>query len=82
MPAIFEVMPRGQHDDLVAGLEHAAGDHAAVAAVVVVLVGLGAHDVLHREADVDQVAVGGHVDVLEVVHERGAGVPRPCSRSG
>ena len=66
----------GQHDDLVAGLEDAAGDHAAVAAVVVVLVGLRADDVLHREADVDQVAVGGDVDVLEVVHQRRAGVPR------
>ena len=75
MPWIFEVMPLGQHDDLVARLQHAAGDLAAVAAVVVVLVGLGADDVLHREPDVDQVAVGGDVDVLEVVHQGRAGVP-------
>ena len=66
----------GQHDHLVARLEYAAGHQTAVAAVVVVLVGLRADDVLDREADVDQVTVGGHVDVLEVVQERRAFVPR------
>ena len=66
---------RGQHEDVVAGLQHAAGDLAGVAAVVVVVVGLGADDVLHREAGVDEVAVGGDVDVLEVVHQRLAVVP-------
>ena len=72
----------GQHDDLVARLQHAAGDLAGVPAVVVVLVGLRAYDVLHREAGVDQVAVGGDVDVLEVVHERRAVVPRRVLGAG
>ena len=75
-------MPRGQHDDLVARLEDAAGDLAGVAAVVVELVGLRAHDVLHREAGVDQVAVGGDVHVLEVVHQRRAVVPVHVLASG
>ena len=72
----------GQHDDLVTGLQDAAGDLTGVPAVVVVVVGLRAYDVLHREAGVDQVAVGGDVDVLEVVHQRRAVVPRRVLRAG
>src|SRR4051794_26639238 len=74
--------PTRQDDDLVTGLEHPTGDLAGVPAVVVELVALRAYDVLHREAGVDQVAVGGDVDVLEVVHQRRAVVPRRVLRAG
>src|SRR3712207_9258114 len=57
--------PRGQHHDLVARAEHPARHLARVPAVVVVLLGLGAHDPLDREAVVDQVAVARDVDALE-----------------
>ena len=84
---------RRQHDDLVAGLEDAAGHRAGVAAVVVqVVVGaaLRPDHVLHREAGVDEVAVRGDVDLLEVVQQRRALVPghvvaaarRRCRRAG
>ncbi len=66
---------RGQHDDLVARAEHPRGHLAGVAAVVVVLVRHRPHDPLHGEARVLQVAVGGHVHVLEVVEQRGPLVP-------
>ena len=68
--------PGRQHHHLVADLEHAAGDRARVAAVVVVLVAHRADHVLHGEAAVDQVAVGRDVDLFEQVQERGALVPR------
>ena len=70
--------PRRQHHHLVAGLEDAAGDGPGVAAVVVqVVVGaaLGPDHVLDREPGVDQVAVRGDVDLLEVVQQRRALVP-------
>src|SRR5690606_4885914 len=77
--------PAGEEGDLVAGLEHPAGDLAGVAAVVV-QVGVGgplrADDVLHRETHVDQVAVGGDVHVLQVVQQGGALVPRHVLRAG
>ena len=57
MPAIRVSMPDGQHHHLVARAEHAGGHLAGVAAVVVVLVAHRAHDPLHREARVDEVAV-------------------------
>ena len=49
---------RRQHDDLVAGAQHAAGDLPRVAAVVALAV---ADDVLHGEAQLGQVAVGLHL---------------------
>ena len=55
--AIVEVIPDWQHQHLVAGLEHPAGDPPGVSAVVVEVVGLRPDDVLHREPGVDQVAV-------------------------
>ena len=66
----------GQHDDLVAGAHDTAGDGARVAAVVGVLVGLRPDHVLHREPDVDEVAVTGDVDLFEVAQQRRALVPR------
>ena len=66
---------RRQDHDLVAGAQHAAGDLAGVAAVVVVRVGLRADDPLHREAHVDQVAIAAMRHVLEVLQQRRAGVP-------
>ena len=71
----------GQHDDVIAGLQHASGHAPGVAAVVVEFVGLGSHDVLHREPGVDEVAVGGDMDVLEVVHQRRALVPGHVRRT-
>jgi hypothetical protein len=68
----------GQHDHLVAGLEHPAGHRARIAPVVVqVMVDLvlRAHDVLHGEAGVDQVAVAGDVGLLEVMQQRRSLVP-------
>ncbi len=76
--------PRRQHHDLVAPLEHAAGHLTRVAPVVVeVLVRLllRADDVLHREAGVDEVAVRRDVDLLEVVQQRAALVPRHVAPS-
>ena len=75
MPAIRLVRPDGQHDHLVARAEHARGDLARVAAVVVQLVRHRARDPLDREARVLEVAVGRHVHVLEVVEQRRALVP-------
>src|SRR5699024_2738157 len=51
------------------------GDLSGVAAVVVVVIRLGPDDGLHREPGVDQVAIGGDVQVLEAIHQRGAVVP-------
>jgi len=67
---------RRQHHDLVAGTEDAAGDDAGVAAVVVVVVTHRTDHELHREARVDEVAVGADVHVLEVVEQRRSVVPR------
>src|SRR6202012_6297920 len=53
-----------QHDDVVAGTHHTAGDRARVAAVVLMIASLRPDDVLHREPDVDQVTVGGDVDLF------------------
>jgi hypothetical protein len=69
---------RRQHDNLVARLEHAARDRPRVAAVVVELaVGavLRPDHVLDREPGVDQVPVGGDVNVLEVMQQRHSVVP-------
>jgi hypothetical protein len=72
---------RREHDHLVAGSQHAAGDLARVAAVVVVGGVAGADHVLDGEADVDEVAVRGHVHVLEVVEQRRALVPGHVRRA-
>ena len=80
MPATVVVNPLGSTIDLVAGPEHAARDLARVAAVVVVLVAHRPDHVLHREPGVDQVAVGADVDVLEVMQQRRALVPRRVRR--
>ena len=72
-------LPGGQHDDLVTGAHHTAGNGAGIAAVVGVLVGLRPDHVLHREAHVDEVAVAGDVHLLEMRQQRGPVVPRvPC----
>ncbi len=71
--------PRRQHHHLVTRLEDAAGDGAGIAPVVVELVvgaALGPDHELDREPGVDQVAVGGDVDILEVVEQRRALIPR------
>ncbi len=66
-----------QHDHVVAGAQHAAGDLAGVAAVVVMGVVVRAHDPLDRQpAGVEHLAVGGDVDALEVLEQRRAVVPR------
>ena len=57
----------GQHEHLVAGAQHAAGDLPGVAAVVALAV---ADDVLDREAQLGQVAVGRDLDRLEVLEQR------------
>jgi hypothetical protein len=62
---------RRQHHDLVALADHAGGDGAAEAAEVEV----GPVDVLDREAQVDQVAIGGDVHRLEQVQQRLALIP-------
>ena len=67
---------RRQHHDVVADLVRAARDLAGVPAVVVVLVVARPDHVLHREAAVDQVAVGGDVHLFEVVQQARALVPR------
>ena len=59
-----------QHDHLVAGPHYAAGHGAGIAAVVGMLGGLRPDDVLHREPHVDEVAVAGDVDVLEMAQQR------------
>ena len=66
-----------QHDDVVAGLQHAAGDRAGVAAVVVVRVRHRADHPLDGQADVDEVAVAGDVDVLR--NSEGEAIYRRCS---
>ena len=68
--------PEGSTTTLVAGREHAAGHLARVAAVVGALGRVRADDPLDREARVVEVAVGGDLDVLEVVQQRRALVPR------
>ena len=50
--------------------------------MVGVLTGLGADDVLNGEADVDQVAVAGDVDILEMTQQRRPVVPGCRSRLG
>ena len=80
--SIVVVLPGGQDDDLVARAEHAAGDLAGVAAVVVVLVAHRPDHLLDGEPVVDQVAVRGDVDVLEVVEQRRTRRTRACSPSG
>ena len=82
--AIVRREARRQHHDLVARLEHAAGDLPGVAAVVVggvVGLVLRPDHVLHREAGVDEVAVGGDVHLLEVVQQRRALVPGHVGRA-
>ena len=71
----------GQHHDLVAGAQHSAGHLAGVAAVVVVVLGDRPDDPLDGEADVDEVAIGGDVHVLEVVEQRRALVPGHLRRA-
>ena len=65
----------GQHHHLVAGAHDPAGDGAGIAAVVGVFAGLWPDHVLHRKAHVDQVAVTGDVDILEVAQQRWTVVP-------
>ena len=69
----------GQNNDIVARLEHTAGNLAGVTAVVVQLMAclrLRPDDVLHREARVDEIAVARDVHLFEVMEQRGAVVPR------
>ena len=68
---------RGQHDDLVAGGQHAAGDAPRVAAVVA-----GADRPLDREAHVVEVAVAVDLDRLELRQQRRRRVPRQPRPSG
>ena len=68
--AIFEVLRDGITITSSPCAEDAADDRAGEAAVVAVLGRLRADHVLDREAVVDQVAVGGDVDVLEVAEQR------------
>ena len=65
----------GQDDHFIAGSHDAAGHGPGVAAMVGMLTGLGADDVLNGESDVDQVAVTGDVDVLEMAQQRRPVVP-------
>ncbi len=81
MAAMVLVEPRRQDHDVVAGLQNPAHDAPGVAAVVVVLVGLGTQHVLHREAGIDQVAVAGDVHLFEVVQQRRPLVPGHVGRS-
>ncbi len=67
--------PRRQDRDVVAGLEHAPGHLAGVAPVVVVGLGHGPDHVLDGESHVDEVAVRGDVDLLEVAQQEKAVVP-------
>jgi len=64
-----------KHDDFVSDLEHTTGDTSGVASVVAVLDGLGPDHVLDGEADVDQIAVAGDVDLLEVSQQRRSLLP-------
>ena len=69
-------LPTGRHDHhVVVDLDDAAGDGARERAVIQSVGALGADHVLHREADVGEVAVRGDVDVLKVVEQRRARVP-------
>ena len=79
-PAIVVRNPLGSTTTSSPGAEDAARHLPRVAAVVVVVVAHRPDDVLHREADVDQVAVTADVDVLEVVQQRRALVPRGVRR--
>ena len=72
--------PARQHHDLVARAQDPARHLARVPAVVVVVVRHRADHVLHGEPHVDEVAVGADVDVLEVVQQRRAFVPRHVRR--
>ena len=63
-------LARGQDHHLVPLLEDAADDRAGVAAVVGVLGRHRPDHGLHREPVVEQVAVGGDVDVLELAEQR------------
>ena len=65
----------GQHDHLVAGPQQPARQLARVAAVIG-----RAHDPLHGEADVVEVAVARDLDLLEVTEQRRPVVPRRVLR--
>ena len=65
------LLARWQHDDLFAGRDAARGDLAGKAPEILV----GANDHLHREAEVDHVAAGADVDVLDVVEEGWTVIP-------
>jgi len=65
---------------LVTCLEHAAGNLACIAAVVRESGRLRSDDVLHREANVDQIPVGGDVNLLEMRQQRGTLIPRHVRR--
>ncbi len=65
------VPARGKRHYLIAYADHARGDRAAVTTEV----GVRAQDVLHREAEVDQVAIAGDVDRLQVGEQRRPLVP-------
>ena len=69
-------LARWEHSHFVADPEDTARDLAGIGAVVVVLPGHRPDDPLHREPGVDQVAVGGDVNGLEVIEERRSLVPR------
>ena len=60
----------GERHNLVTDLEQATGDVAGITTEVVVLARDGPDDELHREPQVDQVAVEGDDHRLEVLEER------------
>src|SRR5699024_891898 len=65
----------GQHGDLVAGLDRTTGYRACVATETLRTRMVAADHVLHRQPGVDQVTVGGNVDLFELVQQRCARVP-------
>ncbi len=69
------VLSARQHDHLVARSHHSAGELARVGAVVRHAARRWTDHPLDGEAHVDQVAVGGDVDVLEVVEQRRPLIP-------
>ena len=73
--------PPGRIVDLAARAQHAAGDLAGVAAVVVVLVAHRPDHPLHRETHLREVAIGGDHHVLEVVEQRCRSVPVHVARA-
>ena len=73
--------PRRQDHHLVAGPEDTTGHPAGIAAIVGLTGGLGPDHPLDGQPGIDQVAVRGDVDLLEVVEERCPFVPGHIARA-